>query len=187
MTTTGNQNWSLWESQNHNNSCHKYPTNKSRVLGNHGGAWWGCHVFQREVEKNVNQLVTMQKLKSSEVDNYLQANKITSTDVYKYLAADGRLKNYSDMALLFKISLLIPPSNIQQSFLVINLLCTQLRSSLRETNLDRFMRISINGLKSLTDAQCEELLNNFKVMNKNRQLDLWIYFIHTLQYEVMIM
>ena len=66
----------------------------------------------------------MQTLKSSEVDNYLQANKITSTDVYKYLAADGRLKNYSDMALLFKISLLIPPSNIQQSFLVINLLCT---------------------------------------------------------------
>ena len=145
------------------------------------------HLSTRSWKKNVNQLVTMQKLKSSEVDNYLQANKITSTDVYKYLAADGRLKNYSDMALLFKISLLIPPSNIQQSFLVINLLCTQLRSSLRETNLDRFMRISINGLKSLTDAQCEELLNNFKVMNKNRQLDLWIYFIHTLQYEVMIM
>ena len=34
----------------------------------------------------------MQKLKSSGVGNYLQANKITFTDVYKYLAADGTLK-----------------------------------------------------------------------------------------------
>ena len=54
-----------------------------------------------KLKKNVNQPVTMQKLKSSGVNNYLQANKITSTDVYKYLAADGTLKNYSNMALLF--------------------------------------------------------------------------------------
>ena len=70
----------------------------------------------------------MQKLKSSEVDNYLQANKITSTDVYKYLAADGTLKDYSNMVLLFKINLLIPPStsNIECRFLMMNLLCTPL-------------------------------------------------------------
>ena len=72
----------------------------------------------------------MQKLKSSGVGNYLQANKITFTDVYKYLAADGTLKNYSNMALLFKISLLIPPStsNVERGFSVMNLLCTPLKS-----------------------------------------------------------
>ena len=57
--------------------------------------------LNEKLKKDVNQLVTMQKLKSSGVNNHLQANKITSTDVYKYLAADGTLKNYSNMALLF--------------------------------------------------------------------------------------
>ena len=81
-----------------------------------------------KLKKNVNQPVTMQKLKSSGVNNYLQANKITSTDVYKYLAADGTLKDYSNMVLLFKINLLIPPStsNIECRFLMMNLLCTPL-------------------------------------------------------------
>ena len=57
--------------------------------------------LNEKLKKDVNQLVTMQNLNSSGVNNYLQANKITSTDVYKYLAADGMLKNYSNMALLF--------------------------------------------------------------------------------------
>ena len=130
--------------------------------------------LNKKLKKNVNQLITTQKLKSSGVKNHLQANKITSTDVYKYLAADGTLKNYSNMVLLFKISLLIPPStsNVEQRFLVMNLLCTLLQSSLSKTNLDWFMRMCINELKSFTDAQCEEVLNNFKVMNNNRQLNL---------------
>ena len=34
-----------------------------------------------KLRKNINQPVTMQKLKSSGVNNYLQANKITSADV----------------------------------------------------------------------------------------------------------
>ena len=116
----------------------------------------------------------MQKLKSSGVGNYLQANKITFTDVYKYLAADGTLKNYSNMALLIKISLSIPPStsNVERGFSVMNLLCTPLQSSLSETNLDRFMRMCVNGSESFADAQCEEFLNSFKVMNDNRRLDL---------------
>ena len=130
--------------------------------------------LNKKFTKNVNQLVTMQKLKSSGVDNYLQVNIITSTDVYKYLSADGMWKNYSNMALLFKISLLIAPStsNVELGFLVMNLLCTPLRSSLSETNLNQFMRMCVNGPTSFTDAQCEEVLNNFKVMNNNRRLDL---------------
>ena len=65
----------------------------------------------------------------------------------KYLAAAGTLKNYSNMALLVKISLLIPPStsNVEHRFSVMTLLCTLLRSSLSETNLDQFMKMCLNG------------------------------------------
>ena len=84
--------------------------------------------LNKKLKKNINQLVTMQKLKSSGVGNYLQDSKITSIDVYKYLAVDGMLKNYSNMALLFKISLLIPPSTskVERRFSKMDLLCTLL-------------------------------------------------------------
>ena len=36
-----------------------------------------------------------------------------------------------------------------------NLLCTPLRSSLSENNLDKFMRICINGPDTFSDAQFE--------------------------------
>ena len=70
-----------------------------------------------------------------------------STGIYKFLAADQTLKNYINIAVLFTISLLIPSStsNVEQGFSVMNLICTPLRSSLSESNLNRFMRICING------------------------------------------
>ena len=108
--------------------------------------------LNEKLKKNVNQLVTLQKVKSSGVGNYLQDSKITSIDVFKYLAVDGTLKNYSNMALLFKISLLIPPSTskVERRFSKMDLLCTLLWSSLSETNLDWFMRMCINGHESQT-------------------------------------
>ena len=73
-----------------------------------------------------------------------------STDIYKFLAADGILKNYSNTAVLFNISLLIPSltSNVEWAFSVMNLICTPLHSSLSDNNLDRFVGIFINGLWS---------------------------------------
>ena len=45
------------------------------------------------------------------------------------------------MVTIFKMALLIPPitSNIELSFSVMNLICTPLRASFSEANLDHFM------------------------------------------------
>ena len=74
--------------------------------------------------KDVKKLVTAKKLTSDEVENCIQSNKSMSTDIYKFFAADGTLKNLSNIAVLFKISLLIPPptSNVERGFSIINLI-----------------------------------------------------------------
>ena len=105
------------------------------------------------------------------------SHKPLSTYIYKFLAAYGTLKNFPNLASLFKISLLIPrsTSNVERGFSVMNLICTPLRSSLSETNLDRFMRICLNGPEKLTDDILEELIEDFKQSRDNRRLDLWSF------------
>ena len=61
----------------------------------------------------------------------METKRTTSADVYKYLAADDSLKQFANIAGLFKMSLLILPttSNVQRGFSVMNLICTPLRTS----------------------------------------------------------
>ena len=68
-----------------------------------------------------------------------------STDIYKFLAVDGTLKNYSNATVLFNISLLIRPSmsNVQQGFP-------------SESNLRRSMHICTEGLEKLNDNMLKE-------------------------------
>ena len=127
-----------------------------------------------KMKEDVKVLVNAKKLTSDQIDNYILSHKPLSTDIYKFLAADGTLKNFPNLASLFKISLLIPPStsNVERVFSVMNLICTPLHSSLSETNLDRFMRICTNGPKKLTDDILEELIEDFKQSRDNRRPDL---------------
>ena len=60
-----------------------------------------------KVSEDIKKLVTAKKLTSDEVENYIQFNKPISTDIYKFLAADGTFKNYKNITVLFIISLLI--------------------------------------------------------------------------------
>ena len=94
-------------------------------------------------------------------------------DVYKFLAADGTLTNCSNIAILFKISLLIPPStsNVERGFSVMNLIHMPPRSSLSEHNLDRFM--CNNGPKKLNNNMLDELIQDFKKANDNWRLEFW--------------
>ena len=98
----------------------------------------------------------------------------TSADVYQYLAAEGSLKQFINIAVLFKTSLLIlsTTSNIERGSSVMNLICTPLRTSLSESNLDRFMWISINGPETFGETYIEKIVDIFKRMNDNRCLDL---------------
>ena len=76
-----------------------------------------------KVKEDVKKLVPAKKLTSDEVENYMQSSKPMSTDIYKSLAADETLKNYSKIVVLFQISLLIPPStsNVERGFSELNL------------------------------------------------------------------
>ncbi|MEM6698815.1 MAG: hypothetical protein AAF599_10495 [Bacteroidota bacterium] len=49
-------------------------------------------------------------------ETYLETKRVTSLDIYRYLAADGSLKLFVNMAILFKTALLIPPttSNVER-------------------------------------------------------------------------
>lgn len=54
-----------------------------------------------KVKEDVKKLVPAKKLISDEVENYMQSSKPMSTDIYKSLAADETLKNYSNIVVLF--------------------------------------------------------------------------------------
>ena len=47
-----------------------------------------------KVKEDVKKLVTAKKLTSDEVENYIQSGKPLYSDIYKFLVADGTLKNY---------------------------------------------------------------------------------------------
>ena len=52
------------------------------------------------------------------------------------------------------------------------MICTPLRTSLSESNLDRFMHISINGPETFGETNIEKMVDIFKRTNDNRRLDL---------------
>ena len=50
--------------------------------------------LNNKVTEDEKKLVTAKKLTTDDVENYIQSNKPMSTDIYKFLAADGTLKKY---------------------------------------------------------------------------------------------
>ena len=112
--------------------------------------------LNEKLKKSAKQLVR----ESKDSETYMETKRTTSVDVYKYLVADGSLKQFVNIAGLFKTSLLIPPttSNVEGGFSVMNLICIPLRTSLSESNLDRFMRISINGPETFGETDVEKMV-----------------------------
>ena len=133
--------------------------------------------LNNKMKEDEKVLLNAKKLTSDQIDNYILSHKPLSTDISKFLAADGTLKNFPNLASLFKISLLIPPSisNVERACSVMNLICTPLHSPLSETNLDRFMQICLNGPEKLTDDILQELIEDFKQSRGNRRLSLKFY------------
>ena len=126
--------------------------------------------LNKKLKKSAKQLLG----ENSDAETYIETKRTTSADVYNYLAADSSLKQFMNIATLFKRSLLIPPttSNAERGFSVMNLICTPLKTSLSESNLDYFMRISINGPETFSESDVEKMVDIFKRTNDNRCLDL---------------
>ena len=131
----------------------------------------GVNFLNEKLKKSAKQLGSERNL--NEAKTFIETKKPTSADVYKYLDADGSLKQFPNI-VTFKTSLLIPPttSTIERGFSVINLICTPLRTSLSESNLDRFARICINGPEIFSESDVEKMVDIFKRTNDNRHLDL---------------
>ena len=60
--------------------------------------------LNNRVTKDEKKLVTAKKLTTDDVENYIQSNKPMSTDIYKFLAADGTLKKYINSFVLGKFA-----------------------------------------------------------------------------------
>ena len=119
----------------------------------------GVNFFNEKLKKSGKHLSCERNL--TEVKAFTQTKKTTSTDVYKYLAANGSLKQLPNIATLFKTSLLIPLIllNIERGFSGMNLICTPLRT---ESKLDRFIRICINGPEIYSKSDIEKMVDIFK-------------------------
>ena len=65
---------------------------------------------------------------------------------------------------LLRLALLIPPSTtwVERGFSFMNLLVSSLGKSLSESNIDRLMRICLDGLKFLSEEQLEKLIDIYK-------------------------
>ena len=131
-------------------------------------------VLNEKLKKKVKDLAAAQKLKSSEVSCFMANNKPVSPEVYRLMHLDGSLALYPNIAKLFKLSLLIPPStsNVERGFSVMNLLCTPLQSLISEHNLDCFVRLCINGPPKFTKAQLNDMVDIFKRTCDNRCISL---------------
>ena len=66
---------------------------------------------------------------------------------------------------LLRLELLILPSTswVERGFSFMNLLVSSLGKSLSENNIDRLMRICLDGLKFLSEEQLEKLIEIYKV------------------------
>ena len=74
--------------------------------------------LNKKLKKSAKQLLG----ENSDAETYIETKRTTSADVYNYLAADSSLKQFMNIATLFKRSLLIPPttSNAERGFSVMN-------------------------------------------------------------------
>ena len=71
---------------------------------------------------------------------------------------------------LFKFALLIPPttSEVERGFSTMNLLVLPLRTPLNDANVDRLMRISIDGPTNFSDNELEQMVDIFRNSNDRR-------------------
>ena len=101
--------------------------------------------------------------------------KNQSGDTDEYMDPNSSLKQFTNMATLFKMALLILPpttSNIERGFSLMNLIFLPLRMSFSQANLDHFMQICINGPDNLENSDAEEMVDIFNRSHGNKHLDL---------------
>ena len=80
------------------------------------------------------------------------------------LVKAGVLVRFANTMKFHSLSLLIPPSTsgVERAFSVMNLLVSPLRTTLNENNVDRLMRVCLDGLDKFNDKQLKQIVDDFK-------------------------
>ena len=94
----------------------------------------------------------------------ITSNTPSSNDIYMQLVKAGALVRFPTTMKLHRLSLLILPSTsgVERAFSVMNLLVSPLRKTLNENNVDRLMRMCLDGPDKFNDKQLEQIVDNFQ-------------------------
>ena len=103
------------------------------------------------------------EMNQEQMQLYITSNKPSSNDIYMQLVKTGALVRFPNTMKLHSLSLLIPPSTsgVERAFSVMNLLVSPLRTTLNENNVDRLMRMCLDGPDKFNDKQLEQIVDNF--------------------------
>ena len=120
--------------------------------------------LNEEVKKEARRKMSRGELKQSEMCEFVNSNRPSPSNVYTAMSNDGCARRFPNTMQLFKLALLIPPttSGVERGFSVMNLLVSPMRATLNEQNVDRLMRICLDGPETFSDKQLEDLVNKFK-------------------------
>ena len=117
-----------------------------------------------QAKKQAQQKVLKGEIKQKDIPEYLNTIKPTLSDLYSKMCSEGSVHNFPNNMKLLKLALLIPPltSGVERGFSVMNLLVSPLLKSLSENNVDRLMRICLDGPKFLIEEQLEKIIDIYK-------------------------
>ena len=128
--------------------------------------------LKANVLEEASRTLRLNQLKREEIESYIAQHRPIPEGIYSTMCFDGYQRQISETMKLFKFALLIPPStaNVERGFSTMNLLISPLRTSLGKKNLDRMMRLCLDGPEKLSDETVEKLINTF--IAKGRRTDL---------------
>ena len=107
------------------------------------------------------------------MESYIPQHRPIPEDIYSTMYFDGYHQQFPEKITLLKFALLILRSmvNVEQGFSTMNLLISQLCTSLDNKNLNRFMRVCLNRPEKLSDETVEKLINTF-ITTRHRIISL---------------
>ena len=116
------------------------------------------------------RLLTTQKLKQANMEEFLAKSQPTPGDVCSTMCLDGCLSRFPNTMKLIKFALLIlkATSEDERGFSTMNLLVSPLRTSLNDANVDRLIRICLDGPSNFSDNELEQMVDIFRDSNNAR-------------------
>ena len=108
--------------------------------------------LKANVLEETNCKLRLNQLKREEMESYIAQHRSIPDNVYSTMCFYGYQRQFPETMKLFKFALLIPPNtaNIERGFSMMNLQISPLRTSLGEKNLNRMMRVCLDGPEKLS-------------------------------------